>query len=284
MHGLAATPEQGGVSASQSLALDGFTGPLERLLALARAHEVGIARLSLPAFCDQFSAALLQASGRVPLSQQGEWLAMAAWFILLRSRLLLPPKTPAGQGAPTEAEQRRERLAGRDVQALAAWLARRPQLGTDMFARGRPEFMGGASQGSAGECPWNACGGAIGGAEHEIDVIEFLWAAMVLFDADLPAAETAPRYRPVWLDLYGVADARARIRRLLGETTDGRVLAQLLPVSDPKAPPSGALKRRSAWTSTFVAGLELAKQGEVLLHQENGFAPIHVIRPPAELR
>jgi segregation and condensation protein A len=267
MHGLAAAPEQGGVSASPSLALDGFTGPLERLLVLARAHELDIARLSLPAFCDQFSAALLQASGRVPLSQQGEWLAMAAWFILLRSRLLLPPETPAGQGAPTEAEQGRERLAGRDVQALAAWLARRPQLGTDMFARGRPEFVG-----------------AIGGAEHEIDVIEFLWAALVLFDADLPAAETAPRYRPVWLDLYGVADARARIRRLLGETTDGRVLAQLLPVPDPEAPPSGALKRRSAWTSTFVAGLELAKQGEVLLHQENGFAPIHVVRPPAELR
>lgn len=269
MDGLAAapSPEQGGTGASPALALDGFSGPLERLLDLARAHQIDIARVSLAAFCDQLSAALLRASGSVPLSQQGEWLAMGARFILLRSRLLLPPETPAGQSAPNEAEQVRERLTGlRDVQALAAWLARRPQLGRDVFARGRPEFVG-----------------AIGGAEYQVDVIEFLWACMVLFDADLPPAATAPRYRPVWLDLHSVADASERIRRLLAGTADGREMAELLPEPNLDAPPPSALKRRSAWTSTFVAGLELAKQGEVLLHQENGFTPIHVVLPLAAL-
>ena len=265
MDGLAAAPlpEPGGIGTSPSLALDGFTGPLERLLALARAHQVDIARLSLPQFCDQFSAALLQASGTVPLSQQGEWLVMGAWFILLRSRLLLPADTPAAQTDATEAAAVRGRLAGlREVQALAAWLERRPQLGRDVFARGRPEWVG-----------------AIGGTEHQVDVIEFLWAAMALFDADLPAAETAPSYRPVWLDLHSVADARARICRLLEGMPGGRALAQLLPEPKLDAPPPSAVKRRSAWTSTFVAALELTKQGEVLLHQEDGFAPIHVARP-----
>lgn len=268
MDGLAAapSPEQGNTGASPALALDGFSGPLERLLDLTRAHQIDIARVSLAAFCDQLSAALLRASGSVPLSQQGEWLAMGAWFILLRSRLLLP-ETTAAQSAPNEAEQVRERLTGlRDVQALAAWLARRPQLGRDVFPRGWPEFVG-----------------AIGGAEHQVDVIEFLWTCIVLFDADLPAAATASRYRPVWLDLYGVAEACARIRRLLAGTADGREMAELLPEPKPDAPPPSALKRRSAWTSTFVAGLELAKQGEVLLHQENGFTPIHVVRPLAAL-
>lgn len=276
------SPETGATGLSPALALDGFTGPLERLLALARAHQINIAMLSLPDFCDQLSAALQRASGRIPLSQRGEWLAMGAWLLLLRSRLLLPADTPAMPEQGNETHTLPDGLAGvPDIQNLAAWLSRRPQLGSDVFARGRPEWGGGASQNPASECPWNAGVAAIGIVEHQIDVIEFLWACMVLFDADLPAPETALRYCPAWLDLHAVSDARARILRLLAGTADGLALAGLLPEATPHAPPPAALKRRSAWTSTFVAGLELAKQGEVLLHQENGFAPIHVVRPLA---
>ncbi len=113
---------------------------------------------------------------------------------------------------------------------------------------------------------------------HQVDVIEFLWASMALFDDDLPDPGTASRYRPHWLDLHSLPDARLRILRLLGDSPDGRSLDQLLPEQGGKAEDrtEAMLKRRSAWTSTFVASLELAKQGEAGLDQEQGFAPIRV--------
>ncbi len=267
MDAIAAEPlgAPGEHAGAPSLALDGYTGPLDRLLALARAHQIDLARLSWPTLCDQLVAALLEASNTILLSQRGEWLVMAAWLLQLRSRLLLPADEPAMKQADAQADPLRHRLFGlRETPALAAWLEQQPQLGRDVFARGRPEWVG-----------------TLDGTDHQVDVIELLWASMALFDADLPAAETAARYHPVWLDLHGVADARERVRRLIAGLPEGAALTQLLPLPTPGAAPS-ALKKRSAWTSTFVASLELAKQGEVTLTQDDRFAPIHVVRAPAE--
>ena len=274
-----AEADQGAAEGAPSLVLDGYAGPLPRLLALARAHQVDLARLSLPDLVDQLAAAVHRAGPSVPLGQRADWLVMAAWLLQLRSRLLLPQDAPAADTADAnlEADRLRHGLAGLDaVQALASWLTARPQLGHDVFARGQPEWAGPNS-----------------GPGHPADVIEFLWAALALFDADLPAAETAPAYRPDWLDLHTVADARARIRRMLPGNPEGYTLDQLRPQAPPDGPVVGAsaldtLKRRSAWSSTLVACLELAKQGEVRLGQEGVFAPIQVqhgaIAPaPAEL-
>jgi len=103
--GITADPEivQEGPSSSPSLALDGYTGTLERLLALAWAHQVDLARLSLPDLCDQLGAALARAGDAVPLSQQGAWLVMAAWLLQLRSRLLLPADASAMRAACADA-------------------------------------------------------------------------------------------------------------------------------------------------------------------------------------
>ena len=262
-----AEADQGAAEGAPSLVLDGYAGPLPRLLALARAHQVDLARLSLPDLVDQLAAAVHRAGPSVPLGQRADWLVMAAWLLQLRSRLLLPQDAPAADTADAnlEADRLRHGLAGLDaVQALASWLTARPQLGHDVFARGQPEW-----------------GDPAGGSGHPADVIEFLWAALTLFDADLPAAKTAAAYRPAWLDLHTVADARARIRRMLPGNPEGYTLGQLRPPPPPDgqvggASASGTLKRRSAWSSTFVACLELARQGEVRLGQEEAFAPIQV--------
>src|SRR5487761_2441068 len=168
--------------ASPFLALDSFAGPLAQLLARARAQKIDLARISLPALLDQLAAALHAAGRGTPLGQQGDWLVMAAWLVLLRSRLLLPAGSPAQQDAVREAGQLRARL--RDLQAaqaLAAWLERRPQLGHDFFGPGQPE--------RAGTEPEPA---------PQVDVIEFLWAAMALFDDGSPDVDTASVYRPGW--------------------------------------------------------------------------------------
>lgn len=260
MDGIAAPPPDGAgeQESSPALELDGYSGTLEHLLALARAHRIDLARLPLLDLCDKLGAAM-QRTSSVPLGRRSQWLVTAAWLLQLRSRLMVVADAHiVAAEAAKQGWQGGERAGLQETQALAAWLERRPQLGHAVFARGRPEWVG-----------------TIGDTEHEVDVIEFLWASMALFDADLPAAETAARYRPVWLDLHGVPDARERIRRLMAGRPEGAALSWLLPAPEPDAVPS-RLKQRSAWTSTFVASLELAKQGNVELTQEHLFAPIHV--------
>ena len=193
-------------------------------------------------------------------------MVTASWLVLLRSGLLLPADAPALRAAETEADRLRRRLLRlQQMQALAGWLDRRPQLGHDVFARGQPELLG----------SWTE-------AEHEIDVIEFLWASLALFDEGSEGADTSSVYRPAWLDLHSVPGAQTRILRLLAETPQGRILAGLLPeAAEEPGAVRAALRRRSAWASTFAASLELARQGEVVLAQEAIFSPILVSQAPA---
>ena len=256
---------QGGEAGVPLLTLAGFHGPLDHLLTLARARQIDLATLSLTALVEQLVAALRHAPVTLPLGQKGDWVVMAAWLIQLRSQLLLPPDAPAQQDAAVEAADLRARLVAReDMQALAGWLERRPQLGHDVFARGQPELFGVSVE-----------------AGPAIDVIEFLWASLARFDDDAVTPDTETVYRPVPLVLCTVAEARDRILRRLAERPDGATLGQCLPEQYLPAPPAAAeiqsvLGRRSAWASTLVASLELARQGNVALGQERACDPIHL--------
>src|SRR6516225_4679816 len=173
------------------LDLDGYSGPLDQLLVLARAHEIDLTRLPLVALVDQLATALQHAPPATPLGQKGDWVVMTAWLVQLRSRLLLPAD-PAGQpAAEAQAAELRDRLVDlQAMQALARWLDRRPQLGRDVFARGQPDEFAAAL-----------------GAEHDrgpiehvrwgpVDVVEFLWASLALFDEVDDAVDTAAVYQP----------------------------------------------------------------------------------------
>ena len=251
-----------GQGRTPQLSLDGFTGPLERLLTLARAHQIDLARLSLGALVDQLAAALRHAPPPTPLGEKGDWVVMAAWLVQLRSVLLLPAEAPARQEAAVEADRLRARLIElHAMQALAGWLDRRPQLGREVFARGRPEVFGLVSE-----------------TVPVLDVIEFLWSSLALFDDDAPATDRVPVYQPQGFALYTVAAARDRIRLRLAMAPVGGPLDHFLP--DPTDIAAGGslqkLRRRSAWASTFVASLELTKQGDAALAQKAFLRPIHV--------
>jgi len=251
------------------LTFDGYRGSLEGLLTLARMRRIDIAKIPLLDLVDQLVAAVRDAPPATPMSQRGDWVVMASWLVQLRSLLLLPADAPAQLAAKDAADQFRDRLSGlAEIQALAAWLDDRPHLGRDVFTRGQPPEA----------CDLSAEAGP------EIDVIEFLWASMALFDDGHPGPDISETYRPRWRDLYSIPAARARILRRLAETPDGLPLDRLLPEESVAAdvPAEPALKQRAAWTSTFVASLELAKQGEVALAQEDRFTAIHVSLAPAE--
>lgn len=251
--------------ATPLLSLDGFDGPLERLLTLARAQQIDLSRISLTALLDQLETALRQAPVTLPLVQKGDWVVMAAWLLQLRSRLLLPADTPAQQDATAEADELLGHLVAlQAMQALAGWLERRPQLGRDVFGRGKPEVLGVSVE-----------------PTPDLDIIEFLWASLALFDDGEPAPDTTTGYSPPRLPLYPLGEARTRILRLLAEASGEATFEQLLPALSDVADSSAstrALRRRSAWSSTLIASLELAKQGDVVVAQEGLFQPIHLAR------
>ena len=232
------------------VALAGFDGPLALLVDLARTRQIDLSQLPVADIIDQLMLALQAAS--TPLSRKGDWVVLAAWLLLLRSRLLLPVEPPP----PDATEQPRDRRVARAAaQALAAWLIQRPQLGNDVFGRGQPELLGTSAA-----------------TQYEVDVIELLWACAAQFEDDAPA-DIATVYRPSWHDLYSVLDARTHILQLLDAEPGHRPLERFLPVvsaEEPRLP----LRQRSAVASTLMAGLELARDGVLRLHQLEAFAPI----------
>ena len=264
MDASAATPAAGreGEGDTPRLELDDFSGTLALLLSLARAHAIDLARLSLADCIQQVAAALEQNGPTLCLAQRADWLVMAAWLVLLWSRLLLPETSPTEGVGETGADQSPDDpQALPAAQALAAWLERRPQLGIDVLARGRPEVVGTEI-----------------GTRYDVDVIEFLWACLAQFDDGADGEETIAIYRPPGLGLWTVLDARERILQLLADTSEDAPLYRFLPKTPARAevetPEGIPLQRRSGVASTLIAGLELAREGMLTLHQEAPFATI----------
>ncbi len=229
--------------------LDGFEGPLDLLLELARAQKVDLAKSSILSLVEQFLA-VIEGARRVRIELAADWLVMAAWLTWLKSRLLIPQT-----GEPEDAEAAAETLAARliDLQAVraaAAWMGKRPQLGWDSFSRGAPEDF------------------------SETDRSRLSVSLAGLLSAYLAARRRAGgkmQYRPKPMTYFSVQDALARLSRLIGSVPDWSTLESFLPEGlDPGLP------RRAALSATLVAGLEMARGGDIRLRQEAQFGPILV--------
>jgi segregation and condensation protein A len=230
--------------------LDGFAGPIERLLELVRQQRVDLGRISLLTLVEQFAAALDRARGRVPLERQGEWLLVATWLVLLKSRLLLPAGSAEAEQAANAVQA--ELLALEDraaMRAAAAWLQARPQLGEDWFVRGRRPSA----------------------APRRSGFVALLEAGLVVFRGADGRPEEAV-YRPPLPRLWLAIDAIARIRALLAASPEGGSLSLFLPSLAAAA--DRPLRARAAVASTLMAALELARTGEAGLEQPEDFAAI----------
>jgi segregation and condensation protein A len=234
------------------LSLEGFEGPLDLLLELARAQKVDLAKISILSLVEQFLA-VIEGVRQIRLELAADWLVMAAWLAWLKSRLLLP----SGSEAAEEGELAADILAARlrdlsAIRAAAAWMAARPQLGHEVFARGMPE-------------------------DHtEIDRSRLALDLASLVRAYLMAVRRGAgtrRYQPRPPTLWSVQDALQRLAVLLGSVPDWTNLDHFLPDSL-----GGPLERRAALASTLLASLELARGGGVRLRQEQDFGPILVRR------
>src|SRR6202789_4417000 len=122
------------------LRLEGFEGPMDLLLDLARAQKVDLAKISILSLVDQYLA-VIEGAKRVRLELAADWLVMAAWLTWLKSRLLVPAAANDDlEDGPMAAEALAARLREMNaIRTLAAWFSSRPVLGPDVFARGAPE-------------------------------------------------------------------------------------------------------------------------------------------------
>ena len=243
------TPRRQLASAAPVLIVAGFEGPLDWLLEMARAQRIDLAKLSIVELVDAFVAALDAALAdeaiRADLTRWGEWLVMAATLALLRSRLMLPNDTPEARAAQDEAEAMRRQLLERAAIRLSAeWLERRPQLGRDVFARG------GAADAAAR-------------SGRTTDITDLLRACLVA----LRVPEQGDAYQLRFTKLWRVHDAMARITRMLAVRPEGGALARFLPEVDGMGPEK-ELRCRAAVASTFLAGLELERDGTLAVNQE----------------
>jgi segregation and condensation protein A len=240
------------------LRLDGFEGPLDLLLDLARRQRVDLAKISILTLVDQYIAAVAD-SDRVNLARAVDWLVMAAWLTWLKSRLLLPKEMDGAAEGEQAAQVLTERLAELDrVRAITAWLEARPQLGRDMFERGRQE---------AGPGPVVAAN------------------FVSLFQACIDVLRGEPRqapdtYHPPERELWTTYQAIAHMRSILGKLPAGGDLLSFLPEIAADLP-DRAIHVKTAISSTLVASLELARDAQAELEQSKPFGRITVRRAAA---
>ncbi len=229
--------------------LDGFEGPLDLLLELARRQRVDLARISILALAEQYLR-FIEAARKLRLELAADYLVMAAWLAFLKSRLLLPaPSEPAEVDAPALAEGLAQRLrALAAIRKAGEYLMSRPRLGRDFFARGEPE----AAVDTSGRITYQA------------NLYDLL-AAYARQSQRNALARVRFKTREVW----SLADARRALTRLVGAHADWTAFDSFL--LDACA---AVDMRRSARASSFAASLELAREGKIEMRQEKAFAPI----------
>lgn len=247
------------------VAIDGYEGPLDLLLALAREQKVDLLQISIQALADQYLGFIRRAQF-AEIEFAAEYLVMAAWLAYLKSRLLLPAACAAEAADGEEmAAALQARLAQLDVmQAAAAALARRPRLGSHFFPRGA------ATAHEPRPAP--------GPVRADLGGLVAAYASVL---------KARAQRQPLTLeagDWASIEQAVARIRRSLGDAPGWESLMRYLPAETMALVREGRLAGRSQLAATLAATLELAKEGVLALRQARPFGPIFVkaLRPAKE--
>ncbi len=235
--------------------VEGFEGPLDLLLTLARNQKVDLTRISILALVEQYLEFVAEAR-RMRLELAADYLVMAAWLAYLKSRLLLPEQKdedePTGEELAAALAFRLRRLeAMRDVSGK---LLARNRLGRDIFARGRPETTS---------------------VDHKS-----VWTATIY---DLLSAYATQRQRQsvtsvrvLRRNVWSLQEARELLARLVGQVAEWAPITGYL---------QDYLRDDEDWAtvvaSTFSASLEMVREGQVEIRQGDPFSPIYIRARPA---
>ena len=235
------------------LELDGWEGPLDLLLDLARRQKVDLKAISILALVDQYIGYIERAEA-LKLEVAADYLVMAAWLAYLKSALLLPKdeqEDPSPEELALRLQLRLQRLGA--MREAAARLLARDRIDRDVFLRGAPEGLR-VDRKSLWQCDWYQLVAAYGQVKARGEpVVHMVRDRMVMT----------------------LESALDRVSALLGVRLEWIELRDFLPVhAEPKL-------RRSALASSFVAALELARLGKAELRQQDVFGPLHLRRVAA---
>ncbi|HXB81634.1 MAG TPA: ScpA family protein [Bradyrhizobium sp.] len=236
--------------------VEGYEGPLDLLLALARQQKVDLAKISILALADQYLA-FIEAARKIRLELAADYLVMAAWLAYLKSRLLLPePPTAEGPSAEEMATALANRLRRLEaIREASNRLMNRPQLLRDIFPRGNPEIIA-----------------EIRHQKYTATLFDLLTAYAAQRQQRVLASVHLAK-RTVW----SLSEARASLERLIGMAEHWSCLDEYLMsyVVDPS-------QKATVFASSFAAALELVREGEVELHQKEPFAPLYFRKRPVQ--
>ncbi len=252
LDGWEAADEAPGEGEALVVCIEGFEGPLDMLLALARTQKVDMAKISVLALAEQYLVFIAEAQ-KLRLELAADYLVMAAWLAYLKSKLLLP-REPSTDDQPT-GEELAARLAFRlkrleAMRNASAKLMTRRRLGRDVFARGMPEGVR-----------------TIRVRQYTAKVFDLLKAYADQRRRTVKRVHVVPR-RTVW----SIKDARLRLEALIGRGAAQWVQLEMYLeqyVSGPEV-------ARTALASSFGATLEMAREGLVEISQAAPFAPIYM--------
>ncbi|MGB9143883.1 MAG: ScpA family protein [Aestuariivirga sp.] len=233
--------------------VDGFEGPLDLLLELARHHKVDLAQISILALAEQYLAYIDNAR-KMRLEVAADYLVMAAWLAYLKSRLLIPMPTgsedePAADLAAQLAFRLQRLQAMRDA---AAKLMARNLVGRDVFSRGNPEPLVVETQ-----------------REYADNLIDLLKAYAERRQRKARHQTYTLKRHATW----SIKEAREALQRLVGTMDDWSTFDHWL--EEYLAPSE---MRRSVRASSFTASLELVREGLIELRQDDAFRPIYMRR------
>lgn len=235
-----------------TIEIDGWEGPLDLLLALARNQKVDLRQISVLELVEQYLG-FIDGAQSLRLEVAADYLVMAAWLAYLKSALLLP-RDPEIEPSPEELalrlQLRLERLAA--MREAGARLVARDRLGRDVFARPSPEGLR--------------------------TVRHAVWQAEI-FDLIAAYGRVSARSRPVLhvvrqRPVMTLETAIGRVSAMLGEAVEWTAIERFLPGG------GDAAYRRSALASSFLAALELARQGRIEIDQRSAFAPLYLRAAP----
>lgn len=230
------------------VSLPSWEGPLDLLLTLARNQKVDLRAISILELVEQYLAYIAEMRA-MKLELAADYLVMAAWLAYLKSALLLP-KDPLEEPSPDELalrlHLRLQRLGA--MREAATRLLARDRLGRDVFLRPAPEGLREVKRRR-----WDA------------SLYDLLAGYGRVRARSEPVVHMVARRPVVTLDA-----ALQHLERMLGVRMDWTELADFLP-----AEYAGSL-RRSAVASSFVAVLELARQGRIDMRQDATFAPLYI--------
>lgn len=239
-----------------TVSFDAWEGPLDLLLALARTQKVDLREISILGLVEQYLG-FIDGARELKLELAADYLVMAAWLAYLKSGLLLPRDEqvdPSPEELALRLQLRLQRLHA--MREAAARLMARDRVGRDVFVRPAPEGLR-----TVRKAAWSA------------SLFELIQAYGQIRARTQPAVHVVSRRPVMTLD-----EAIIRVGALIGTRIDWATLESFLPQG------VGGALGRSALASSFVAALELAKQGKVEIRQEGIFAPLYLRAPQTGAR